>query len=135
MKKISVFIIIVTLGLIVLFLNGVTGDIPGIRALSFSSQWLSSVSAFSQDFQWPWHMRDYGYGRGMMGYYWFGGFIMWIIIILVIALLVYLIIRARRPEGTDRTFQETPLDILKKRYAKGDITKEEFDEIRKNIES
>jgi putative membrane protein len=30
---------------------------------------------------------------------------------------------------------ETPLDILKKRYAKGDINKEEFDRKKKELES
>jgi putative membrane protein len=130
MKKLFAFILIVSLGFIVLSLYGVTGDMFGIGILTSHSKWLS----FTHDIQWPWHMRDYGYGRGMMGGYWFGGFIMWIIIILIIALLVYLIIRARRPEGAEGPFQETPLDILKKRYARGEISKEEFDEIRKDIE-
>ncbi|MES0490435.1 MAG: SHOCT domain-containing protein [Leptospirales bacterium] len=29
--------------------------------------------------------------------------------------------------------QETPLEILKKRYAKGEITKEEFDNMKKDL--
>jgi|GEM_PF-412742 len=134
MKRFFAFIIIVSMSLIVFFLYGVTGDMPGIDTVSFSSEGLSGISAFAQDIQWPWHMRDYGYGEGMMGGCWFGGFIVWIIIIVIIALLVYFIIRSKRPVGPEGPFQGTPLDILKKRYAKGEITKEEFDEIRKDLD-
>lgn len=132
MKKIIVLAIIISFGLIVSSFFGVTGNMPDMG--SFSSGWLSGISAFSQGIQWPWHMRDYGYGEGMMGGCWFGGFIVWIIIIVVIALLVYFIIRSKRSVGPESPFQGTPLDILKKRYAKGEITKEEFDEIRKDMD-
>lgn len=82
----------------------------------------------------PWHMTDYGHGRGMMGY-WFGGFFMWIIFIVIIAVVVYLIIRLSKQKETYTLMNETPRHILEKRYARGEISKEEFDEIRKNIES
>lgn len=86
-----------------------------------------------QERNWPWRMTDYGHGPGMMGY-WFGGILMWIIVIVIIAVVVYLVIRAKEPRGEDALMSETPLQILKKRYARGEISREEFDEIRKDIE-
>ena len=55
---------------------------------------------------------------------------MWIIWIAIIGVLIYLIMQATKGRGQAG---ETPLEILKKRYAKGEITKEEFDRMRKDI--
>ena len=61
----------------------------------------------------------------------FGMLITWILPIIVISYLVckYLINRnmARGVEG------KSALYIAKERYAKGEITKEEFEEIKKNL--
>ncbi len=35
---------------------------------------------------------------------------------------------------SDSTGSETAMDILKKRYAKGEITKEEFDQMKKDLQ-
>ena len=63
---------------------------------------------------------------------WFSG-LFWIIIL---ALIVWVVIRLT---GNNQSKQqptssgETPMEILKKRYAKGEITKDQFEQIKKDI--
>jgi len=72
---------------------------------------------------------------GHMGYFGFGGIIMWILFLIVIGVAVYLIVQATKSKGLESPFRETPMEILKKRYAKGEITKEEFEKMKKDLES
>jgi len=73
------------------------------------------------------HWGDYGWG---MGFGWIFMIIFWILVILGVVYLIKLIAGgARREEKKD-----TALDILKQRYAKGEITKEEFEEKKKDLE-
>jgi len=48
---------------------------------------------------------------------------------------IYFLLRVSKSKGSDSSIIETPLDILKKRYAKGEIDKEEFDRRKKDLES
>jgi len=58
------------------------------------------------------------------------GTIFWL---LVIAGIIYVILKyVKKPDGYKG---ETPLDILKKRYARGEIDAEEFAKKKKDIES
>ncbi|MDX9760674.1 MAG: SHOCT domain-containing protein [Desulfomonilia bacterium] len=67
---------------------------------------------------------------------WFGGAIMWIIVFLLILFVVYLFIRiARGPSAPYEAGRETPLDIVKKRYARGEISKAQFEEMKKDLSS
>ena len=74
-----------------------------------------------------WDGGYYGWGWGM-------GFFMVIFWVLVIVGIVYLI---RALIGTERKGikEESALDVLKKRYAKGEISKEEFEEKKRDIQS
>jgi len=73
-------------------------------------------------------------GPGMMGGWgmgWFGMIFMLIFWVLVIVGLVFLIkwlIQTTRKEPEVSHSTSRPLDILKERYARGEINKEEFEE-------
>ena len=71
------------------------------------------------------HMMGYGYGGGFM----------WIIVLVLVGIGGYFLLQVSKSKGSDRQITEKPLDILKMRYAKGEIDKEEFDRKKKDIES
>jgi putative membrane protein len=63
-----------------------------------------------------------------------GGTYMWLLFLIILGVVVYFIIQATKTKDTAGLVQETPLDILKKRYAKGEINKEDFDRMKKDLE-
>ena len=73
---------------------------------------------------------DYGWGAGnMMG--WFGGGIVMIVFwAIFIALIVWVV---REIGDKNSRSSSNALDILKERYAKGEISKEEFESKKKDI--
>ena len=77
-----------------------------------------------------WYMHD-GMGLWMV----FGGIFMLLFWSVVIVLIVWGInqLRVNRSSSTDASLRHTPLDIAKERYAKGDISQEEFEQIKKNL--
>lgn len=73
--------------------------------------------------------------EGMMHYgFGFGGMFMWIIFLILIVLLIFFIVQTQKTKGQMPTQNESHLDILKKRYAKGEITKEEYERMKKDLE-
>ena len=77
-----------------------------------------------------WGMMDFGYGgEGMHNG--FEVIFMWIIFVVIIIFLVYFFIYITKSGIPGK---EIPLDVLKKRYARGEITKEEFQKIKKDLE-
>jgi putative membrane protein len=76
-------------------------------------------------------MGDYGYGYGMMGYGgMFFGLLFWIVIIVLAYFLIKSLLEKNKTQGV---VGKSALDIAKERYAKGEITKEELEEIKKNL--
>jgi putative membrane protein len=75
------------------------------------------------------------HGMNGWGGMWFG----WIFWLVIIALAVWIVARLAASgragnRGSDYK-RETPLDILKKRYARGEISKEQFENMKKDLES
>jgi putative membrane protein len=73
------------------------------------------------------------YGSG------YGGTYMWIILLIVVGVGVYYFIQNQKTKGRTPiqqapTQNESHLDILKKRYAKGEIAKEEYEKTKKDLE-
>lgn len=69
---------------------------------------------------------------GFMGGMWFG----WIFWIVLLAVIIWGIVKfannnSNRQGGANT--QPKALDVLKNRYAKGEITKAEFDKIKKDL--
>lgn len=95
-----------------------------MHVLAVSSSAAALVSCPAADRFGPMHGPESGWP--MMHY---GGGLMWLILVIVAAIAIYLIVQAQRGGST----RETPLDILKKRYAKGEITKEEYDRLRRDL--
>ncbi|MBU0991534.1 MAG: SHOCT domain-containing protein [Proteobacteria bacterium] len=75
-----------------------------------------------------------GNGGRMMGCSYGGGF-MWLIVLILAGVAIYYLVPILKSKGFDGLRIETSLDILKKRYAKGEIDKEEFDRKKNDLES
>jgi putative membrane protein len=72
----------------------------------------------------------YGYGMGIFG--WLVMLLFWGLIIVGLVLLIRWLWDHGQSAGRGGV-REAPLDILKRRYARGEITKEEFDRIKQDI--
>ncbi|MEK9156210.1 MAG: SHOCT domain-containing protein [Patescibacteria group bacterium] len=74
--------------------------------------------------------------NGFWGYNWFGVVMMilfWILIIAGIIWLVRYLGGSSNVVGINTGREKSPMDILKERYAKGEINKEEFEEKKKDL--
>ena len=83
-----------------------------------------------------WHQGPGG-GWGNMMYYGHGGgiFMGMLVFLILIVGIVYLVVIGAKPKGSPGASDEKPLDILKRRYAKGEITKDEYERMKKDLES
>lgn len=62
---------------------------------------------------------------------WGMGWGMWFIPVIIILALYFLLKNNLQPKSGQNS--ESPIEILKRRYAIGEITKDQFEEMKKNI--
>jgi len=78
-------------------------------------------------FTWGWNqMMNFGHG---------GGFFMVFIFVIVIGLIIYFVITNTKSNRYTGGFSETSLDIIKERFAKGEINEKEFENMKKALKS
>ena len=77
-------------------------------------------------FTWGWNqMMNFGSG----------GIFMMFMFAIVIGLIIYFIITNTKSNRYTGGFSETSLDIVKERFAKGEITEKEFEKMKKALET
>ncbi|MGV8905669.1 MAG: SHOCT domain-containing protein [Acetobacterium sp.] len=128
-------------------LNIMSGGMMGNSNATDNSGWnwdnMMGNNNATDDFGWNWdnmmgnNNSDIGSGltrAGMMRYLTYGGIMVGfflLFLVAVIALIVFAILRSKKTTAIDDTTSE----ILGQRYANGEITKEEFDKMTKDIRS
>lgn len=74
------------------------------------------------------------YNENMFGWSFGGGFMMILFWVAIIIFIVWIVREMSGKNHSDKTSgPKTSIDILKERYAKGEITKEQFESMKKDI--
>lgn len=76
---------------------------------------------------------EWGYGT-----HWFGGILMivfWIAVIVGIIVLIRWLILSTRPGDSGKGRSDSALEILRQRYARGEIDQEEFEQKKRDLGS
>jgi putative membrane protein len=85
--------------------------------------------------QYPMDGSQRGWGH-MMGYGGYGGIFMWLILILIAGIIIYFAVNRNKSAGDPgAAANESAIEILKRRYARGEVSREEFIRMKKELES
>ena len=96
-----------------------------------STSWFVPAAVFAQErpYEWGWGMHPMGWMGGMWGIgMMFMMLLFWILVIAAIVLGVRWLMSDQRERRTD-----SALEILRQRYARGEINKEEFEAKKKDL--
>ena len=66
--------------------------------------------------------------------HWFGGSFMWLLWIFIIVAIVWALKAAIGQNNTQNTNEKSAMEILRQRYARGEIDQQEFEQKRKDLD-
>jgi len=119
------------------YTGGVPADVTGMMMGGMGPGMMGRGMIWDSDSRARWegrgHVMDFGYGWGMMDN-WYGGALMWIVILVILGVVVYLAVKHGTGKVPVGPSGESALDTLKRRYARGEISKEEFDQMKKDLQ-
>ena len=78
-------------------------------------------------------MWPYGYGGGWG--WMIGGWIMMVVFwgLVIVGIVALLRAATNRGGGAEPKDKETPVEILRRQYAAGELTKEQFEDMKRNV--
>jgi putative membrane protein len=79
-------------------------------------------------------MMHHMWWDGWTPWHWFGGVVCLVIIVAIIWLIVWTMQSTGPGTGTPESRGPSPLDILKERYARGEIGDEEFEQKKRKLQ-
>lgn len=82
---------------------------------------------------WSQHMMGYGWGGWLVGG--LAMLLFWGGLIALVVFTIRALAGANQNKGTKASSEETALDILKRRYAQGEIDKAKYEAMRRDIET
>ena len=89
-----------------------------------------SLAATAQMFGGPGHqgmMDGWGWGFGILG------MLFWLALLVLVVVLIWRLLDGGRDDARREGERETPLEILEKRYARGEIDRDEFERMKRDL--
>jgi putative membrane protein len=117
--------------------------VKSVPAAFWAALALIALIVFSNEAlaQWGRYYDDWHMGPGMMGSWgmgWFGGVFMivfWILILVGLVLVIKWLIQTTGRSKAGESTGHRALDILKERYARGEIDKSQYESMRRDLMS
>jgi putative membrane protein len=82
---------------------------------------------------WGWGWGGLGHAAYGFPFWWLAAGFRLVVLAAVVVGVVYLVRYFARQGGGRSSHEESALDILQKRYARGEITKEQYEEMKRNL--